>query len=133
VSEARRIDKILRAATEKVIGKLQLRAWQSLTSATPVDTGFARSAWTPSTGSPADAALQPPSDDVVKREQAASQLASNEGRARNIANGYRFRQGNVFLSNGVPYIGFLNAGSSSQAPANFVELAIADAVRSLQI
>ena len=42
-SQADRFAGVIELATSKVIGRLQLRMMQALTTATPVDTGFARS------------------------------------------------------------------------------------------
>ena len=41
-------------------------------------------------------------------------------------------QGEVFLVNNVPYIGVLNAGSSTQAPAGFIDSAITRAIAKAQ-
>jgi len=43
------------------------------------------------------------------------------------------RAESVHISNDAPYIGRLNAGSSSQAPAGFVQRAIADGIRAAKI
>ena len=49
------------------------------------------------------------------------------GQAR-IASSYRIEQGNVYISNNVSYIVLLNEGSSAQAPAAFVQMAIGRAL-----
>ena len=57
----------------------------------------------------------------------AARSAQGAGISR-IATGYSLRQGNVNITNNVPYIRRLNEGSSSQAPAAFVQSAIARAL-----
>lgn len=44
---------------------------------------------------------------------------------------YRLGQGSVFISNNVPYIVYLNQGSSSQAPPGFVETAVEVAIQNV--
>lgn len=52
----------------------------------------------------------------------AAAEAINAGRA--VIERFDVRAGRLYLFNNVPYIGVLNAGHSTQAPANFVEKAI---------
>ena len=86
---------------------------QTVILATPVDTGRARANWQIGIGSPVIV-------ETPERDQAgATTIARN---ASKLAIGSRART--IFLSNNVDYIGDLNAGSSSQAPANFVEIAV---------
>lgn len=129
MSDAERIMAKLEGAAEKVVRRIQLTAWQTLTSATPVDTGHARSGWLPTTGSPADARLDAPKDRGDASSQAGARFAASATKAQQIAATYKLPQGKVFLTNPVPYIVYLNAGSSAQAPANFVDIAIAQAVK----
>ena len=86
--------------------------------ATPVDTGRARGNWQVSVGEPV---TQP-----RERLDKTGGGAISEGISR--ASSYRRGQ-TIFITNNVPYIGMLNAGSSSQAPANFVEMAVRAAIR----
>ena len=83
---------------------------QAVVVATPVDTGAARSNWQVEFNRPASGTVSTTSASVTI--------------ARNNAEIERFRQGEIHLTNNLPYIVFLNEGSSSQAPANFVEIAI---------
>ena len=86
---------------------------QAVVLATPVDTGRARANWQAQIGSPAR--------DVLDGED----KGGNATLARN-ANIIRARRGGgtIYISNNVAYIGVLNEGSSSQAPAGFVEMAV---------
>lgn len=141
VDQSKRIEKELRAAGAAAIRRLQLRSFQALTSATPVDTGFARAGWTPSVGSaiaepnprPAGAGSRdaPGPNRGAVEAQASSNLSANQAKALQIAATYRLEQGSVFLTNAVPYVVFLNEGSSSQAPSKFVERALSAALLSL--
>lgn len=83
-----------------------IRAADNIAAATPVDTGRARANWNLSAGTP--------------------DLTTTEGTSRQ---GYDAEQitgteKELFISNGLPYIEKLNEGSSTQAPANFVELGV---------
>lgn len=104
--------KMGRAASE--IGK-------ELFKRTPVLTGRARSGWV--------ITLDSPSSDIPAVghtiEAEAAVVTSSVSSARTI-----------YIVNNVPYIGILNAGSSRQAPAHFVEAAIragSRAVRDVRI
>lgn len=120
----------LKAGTD--IGKFQLRLWQVLASATPVDTGFARSGWTPSVGSRIVDALRPPADVEAAKSAASKRLSKNSAAALKIAQSYRLQSGKVFITNATPYIVRLNDGYSAQAGKKFVERAIVTTVGSFQ-
>lgn len=131
VRSARQVDALVRGGVEEVVRRLQLRTWQVLTSATPVDTGFARANWTPTVGSPISERRDQPASATEARSQARSGLPANRARAEQIAQSYLLMHGRVFIVNPVPYVVYLNEGSSSQAPAKFVERGIGQAIRSL--
>jgi hypothetical protein len=136
----------LTTLTEKVIGQLLLRSLQSVTAATPVDTGFARGHWTPSVGAPVTAPARPPKkvvltpggkvsgtgtvDRKAARSEGSAARAANLAKARSLSETYKLSMGRPYLSNNVPYIVYLNEGSSAQAGAKFIEKAVDKAVRS---
>lgn len=124
------IHKELTGLVEGTVGKVQLRCWQALSSATPVATGFARSAWIPSLGSADTAPLARPKSEKAARAEARTKRAFGAAQAKQIAASYKVAQGRVFISNNVGYVEYLNRGSSAQAPAMFVEKAIETAVKS---
>lgn len=128
--DAKRIRLELIGAVEDTVGKLQLRAWQVLAIATPVATGFARSGWTPSVGSPVVDRLDRPTSEKEARKSARAMYTANLATAKKIAATYRVGQGSAFLSQNVIYVQFLNKGSSSQAPAGFIERGIEVTVKS---
>lgn len=84
---------------------------------TPIDTGWASVNWWMKTGS-APTGNDGPAGNVASR-QAGQQAGIAELSSYRIGNGQ-----SVWITNGVPYIGRLNAGSSTQSPAAFVETAI---------
>lgn len=106
----------LEKVTERVIAKIALDVTANLKETTPVDTGWARSNWVPSVGAAFTGTIGSPS------------AVTSSGGEGAIA-GYRLGQGSVFISNNVPYIGRLNEGYSSQAPAGFVQRAVEKAIR----
>lgn len=126
----RAVIKDLETFIERTMRRLQLRCYQALTSASPVDTGFFRAGWSPAIGAPDRSS---PSTRPLLRESASAQasalLSSHSQSAQAIASTYRLSRGPVFIVNNVRYGVFLNQGSSAQAPAMFVEQAIAVALQ----
>lgn len=102
---------------DKLVRKVVLTAHQSVVLATPVDTGRARGNWQVAVGDPPTATtplLSPTGIEAI--------IAG----ARALA---AYKDGDdVHIINNLPYIGRLNAGSSAQAPAGFIEAAIAAGV-----
>lgn len=108
-------------SVNKVKRRVALVTDQILVSATPVDTGRARSNWFVSldTALDADETFAP----LVKDDPGGSARVALDKGARTIA---RAKPGQVIhITNNLPYIVPLNEGSSAQAPAGFVEEAIA--------
>lgn len=93
---------------------------QTVVSSTPVDTGRARGNWQVSLGFPVVE-----EQDLVDKAGTVT-IAAGAAVIRSRQSGQT-----IFISNNVPYIGRLNQGSSSQAPANFVEMAVMDGIRAL--
>ena len=122
----------LTAFTEKVVRRLSIEAHANLVAApleggTPIDTGWASANWVPSIGRSFEGTAGTAEQARARR---VSTGQAEQGLAAVITR-YRLRQGPVFISNNVPYIGVLNDGSSAQAPAGFVQKAIAEAVRAV--
>lgn len=119
----RRIQRRARQVEEGA-GRKQRRAAlainQTVILATPVDTGRARANWQVAIGSPITEAI----DD--EDPAGVATISRNEG----VIKGHRDKR-DIILSNNVPYINELNKGSSSQAPAMFVELAVEQAIRAV--
>lgn len=126
--QSREIEELIVRAASRAAGQVQFRALQALASATPVDTGYARSGWSPSIGT---SPTQPnPRPETGASSAASQQRAKNQAESRRILDRYRIDLGPIFITNNVPYIVFLNQGSSAQAGAKFVERAIDLAVQS---
>ena len=128
--EADKVYRVLISGTGRDVGRLTLNIWQALTFATPVATGFARSAYFPSLGSGVSGELKAPGDEAAAAAAAKKQLAANRARAQSIAAGYRLDRGPVHIANPVVYIvPLMVQGTSAQAGPNAAERAIEAAVR----
>ena len=119
----------LNRVSEGVVKRIALSSVAELTKApgqggTPVDTGWARANWIPSIGS----AFTGTAGSREDAEQGQIDMSPQSSGIASIAVGYRLKQGSVFISNNVPYIQFLNDGSSRQAPSGFVQAAIFRAI-----
>lgn len=128
---SRRVDVVvvkLLAHIERTMRRLQLRVYQALTSANPVLTGFSRAGWSPSVTAPVPGPSDRPPVPAVASAQAAALFAQHQQAAAALAAGYRLSQGVVFIVNNVRYTIHLNACTSAQAPAMFVEQAVRVAV-----
>lgn len=86
---------------------------------TPRDTGWASANWIASVGKPFESTVG--SREAVSTAQQAASLDALLG--------YKSEQGSAFISNNVPYIVPLNFGHSKQAPAGFVNFAVAQGVQ----
>ena len=101
----------LARAVEQRVTEIAVNVNANLVAATPRDTGFAATNWQLTVGAPAEGTVD------LGGGMTIADLA-----------GYTIDQGSVFSTNNASYIQRLNAGSSTQAPAGFVELAIAAGV-----
>lgn len=111
---------------EKQIKIITLDAIANLVEDTPIKTGWARANWIPSIGNPSSADV-----DIKDPEpgQVIARVAQREAGILLVASGYKLERGPIYITNRVPYIQKLNDGSSTQAPAGFVQAAILRAVR----
>lgn len=101
-----------------LVGKFTHELTLELVEATPVDTGFARSNWIPTTGAPFP--------DIVGSREAVDTSVQQSALAA--LGGYQLKDGDLYIANNTPYIGDLNAGSSPEASSGFVEAAVDEAV-----
>lgn len=96
--------------------------------ATPVDTSRARLNWQGTVGAPAEGVLKPyPLRPSSPGDGPRTAIASIKAAASD----YTGQREGVFITNNLDYIDDLNNGSSSQAPANFVEQAVMVGVRAV--
>lgn len=107
------------------------RILRRVVRSTPVDTGRARSNWQVGIGDEVTDDLEPyleyqkGTGSFAETENANAAIAAGDERLRD------YKKGDIFIANDVrnpkdgnPYIDALDRGSSSQAPANFVNLSI---------
>lgn len=124
-------DKIKRVAinvpknADEIARKVALVADQTITMATPVDTGRARANWQVGIGSA-------PAGTVEYSGGGSSAANYSIGAAHSVVTTYRGQPGGIWLVNNLPYIQRLNEGWSAQAPAKFVEQAIDTAVTAIR-
>lgn len=111
--------------------RVALAADQAVVMSTPVDTGRARSNWIASLGGPASATIDAYAPgEAGSTEAANTQAALDQGEA--VIRGYRGEGQEIHITNNLPYIQRLNDGYSAQAPANFVEQAVLEALQVVQ-
>lgn len=126
-SDAKIVVADLGVFTELNVKRLVLEVHANITEDTPVDLGWARANLVPEIGKPFEGT-------AGTQEQAAAGVidggTAQQGLARVVAS-YRLRMGPVYLTHNVPYFQRLNDGSSTQAPAGFVQKAIARGVRTI--
>lgn len=119
----------LQSVAEQIIKKVAFDIAANLVKAasqggTPVDTGWARANWLVNVGTPFLA--------VIGAYERGKKTAVPTGTGVGSIATYKLGMGKVFISNNVPYITRLNAGSSKQAPAGFVQAAILRALLGLR-
>lgn len=107
----------------RAIREVAIAVLQPLISSTPVDTGRARSNWVVSIDQPARSVLEPYVDGAEGSTEGANTRAALEAGLEVIA-GFSTSEGEIWITNNLPYIQRLNEGWSAQAPAGFVEEAV---------
>jgi hypothetical protein len=109
--------------SDEIVRRASLAASAAVITATPVDTGRARSNW--------QVGLNEPITNVRETMGVSPQPAIEEARQRvRTYDGTLHRA--IFLTNNLPYIQRLNEGYSAQAPAGFVQAAIKMAVKQVK-
>lgn len=126
----RRLARVLTNNVERAVRQIQARAWQTLTSASPVDTGFFRSKWTPAIGGPETSGSgRRPEPREAAVQKATMLISQNAQVSAQITSSYKVSGGAVWIVNNTVYGPELNRGSSAQAPAMFVQRAVLQAVQ----
>lgn len=100
---------------EKTVRAVALVVDAELVAATPVDTGRARANWNPSLNEPDTTIREPNQKKAISPIAAAFKLTDT-----------------ILISNNLPYIKRLNEGSSKQAPAGFVDMALEKGKRAVK-
>ncbi len=123
MTSVRVVVRSLEGFTEKLVKRLALNVTANLVEKTPVDTGWARANWVPQIGSPRTRT-------AGTRAAAENKQIDRAPHDRGILAILGYKLGpSIFISNNVPYIKKLNAGSSSKAPSAFIQGAILRAVK----
>ena len=123
MSDPRIVGASLRRFVGGFVRDLSLRVHERLVARTPVDTGWARTNWVPRVGSPFEGtAGTRPDAEAGRLDRGPMEAGIAEVRR------YELEQGDVHVTNNVPYIEKLNAGSSRQAPSAFVQGEIVGAI-----
>lgn len=104
---------------DQITRQIALAADRALVIGTPVDEGRARANWQPTIGAPATGTVA----GGTGKGRSGTVAGPTAAAARVIAS-YKNGQ-TIFLTNNLPYIVPLNNGHSKQAPAGFVESAVA--------
>jgi hypothetical protein len=125
--ETRRVRDELEQALERAMAALAVNITAELIERTPVDTGWARSNWVPAIGN-VSVSDGPQLSEEARIAAVPGQRSSQQSAIANVAS-YRIQDGPVTISNNVPYIIFLNEGSSAQAPSGFVQAGIAAGIQ----
>lgn len=114
-----------------VVRKTVITVASAVALRTPVDTGRARANWRTNIGGPLVTPVEsfPRGKDGSTGASAAGQAISD---ATTKMGQYKESGTPVFISNNLPYIGRLNEGSSKQAPAGFIESAIAAGLNAIR-
>ena len=105
---------------------------RSVVANTPVDTGYARSNWTPELDRAFEGlfpARVPGEKGSTAEENAAATIEAGEPviEAFDIKNNV-----SIHITNNAPHIGALNDGHSKQAPAGFVRIAVLDGLATVR-
>lgn len=115
---------------DKLVRKVALVADQAIVTSTPVDTGRARSNWIVQLDSAADQIISAYSEGRSGSTESENTQAAIDQGSRVISN---YQTGRVIhISNNLDYIQDLNDGTSAQAPPNFVEIAVMEAVEAIR-
>ena len=121
-----KLDKViteLSGFTEDRMRKLAINITANLIIANPVATGFSRANWFMNSGVPLISNVAPSISAV------GSQRDIQEATIAKIKLTYKLNQGAIFITNNVPYIGDLDAGTSAQAPSGFVRQSILSGIQ----
>ena len=126
---AKRIMNELNARVETYIADLAARMVRELRGATPKDTTWASHNWYPAIGKMIVLDGDPP-EGAESGAMLQARIRLQEQGIENLKR-YKLSMGSVYISNSVPYIFALNAGSSRKAPPEFVRQAIIRAIRGM--
>jgi hypothetical protein len=125
VKDISEIESVVTGEIEQLVQNLALSIDAEIVVGTPVKTGTAMGSWMAGLGSPVAIVVEGlgTPDRTINASEASARAIKQAGNTIR-----RFRLGSfrnsIWLSNAVSYIEDLNAGTSRQAPAGFVDLSI---------
>lgn len=118
-----------------VVRTVTLQLYQEITLRNPVDTGYSRANWNIAQGAPDTtvSGIRPQSNfkAIPKRTQEQFNAPARRRTGGDVISAREADmpeidgQQTVFITNSLPYIQFLEDGSSTQAPSGFVRIALA--------
>jgi hypothetical protein len=118
-------------SVDALVRKVALAVDQAVVIATPVDTGRARSNWIVTLDSPATGEIPAHAPGSKGGTGGANaQAAINAG--KQVISRYKDSNSKICITNNLDYIEDLNNGTSAQAPAGFVEQAVAAGANAVQ-
>lgn len=115
-------------STTKMVRRVALSIDTALVMETPVDTGRAKSNWIVAINFSPDRRIQAYAPGSKGSTETANMMAALSQGERVITGYESGKDQEIYITNSLPYIGELNEGSSYQAPAMFIQTAIAAAV-----
>jgi hypothetical protein len=115
-AKLKRISDSIEPNADKLLKDVVKEVHRELLASTPVDTGRARGSWQTTTGEPATGELYP---QPLKPPSPEAGAARSVAEMQNVVTSAKPLE-TYYIQNNAPYIGRLDAGSSRQAPANFV-------------
>jgi hypothetical protein len=121
--ELDRVIEAMKREVEETIIEFVTEITALLTEKTPFETGHARFNWLPSWGAP----IETVAGEVKEGKGGKRRSVGAKGEQKKLLDKilrYRLTDGDVFISNNVPYIVFLNYGTSEQAPRNYVQACV---------
>lgn len=119
---AKKIQEIFEKRVKKLMHVASVTFWEEVKIDTPLDTGYARYGWFVSSHTPSQY-LPPEGQEKYPMPKLQDHQDIRE---------YGLDD-TLYINNNVPYIGDLNNGHSTQAPANFVEMAAAKVQNAIAI
>ncbi len=125
---SKKIAGVLADRIRRMMGATTLECWRAVTQRTPVDTGRARYGWYITINAPSDELPPPAPKGYTGVFEGGQPFYSFPGLTDHSAladDNYTVTD-TLYVTNNVPYVIYLNRGHSKQAPARFIEAALAE-------
>lgn len=132
---AKRIDRIavrVEGNVERAVKDCAQAVLKSAVENTPVDTGMARSNWTPELDRAFEGLFPARVPGKGGSTGDANSVAAIEAGAQTIEGFDIKKNGSIHITNNAPHIRPLNDGHSKQAPAGFVQIAVMEGLATMR-